>query len=142
MSVLIELMVIPPFRSLANTIDSGHLIEYVFDDILFRLPIISPGETTPNNDYPKAKTRSTRGLAFQLLCILCQATPHNFNQLLSLLQSQHETITRPITWDYNPEKLGLSPVGHVGLRNLGSTCYMNSLLQQFYAVSCFLNVVL
>jgi hypothetical protein len=31
----------------------------------------------------------------------------------------------------------ISSSGYVGLRNLGSTCYMNSLLQQFYMVPEF-----
>ena len=40
-------------------------------------------------------------------------------------------------WGFNPEKVIRSPVGYVGLRNLGATCYMNSLLQQFYMVPEF-----
>jgi uncharacterized UBP type Zn finger protein len=33
-------------------------------------------------------------------------------------------------WNYTPTAAEKSPTGYVGLRNLGATCYMNSLIQQ------------
>jgi len=35
-------------------------------------------------------------------------------------------------WDYRPERYDKAGSGHVGLENLGCTCYMNSLLQQLF----------
>ena len=40
-------------------------------------------------------------------------------------------------WNYNPISEEKSISGFVGLLNLGATCYMNSLLQQFYMIPNF-----
>ena len=39
-------------------------------------------------------------------------------------------------WDYDSRKA----TGHVGLRNMGATCYMNSLLQAFFHIPRFREV--
>lgn len=50
-----------------------------------------------------------------------------------LLQLHSEVSAPPNNvWDYRPHRESRSPAGYVGLRNLGSTCYMNSLLQVLY----------
>jgi len=41
------------------------------------------------------------------------------------------------TWNYSPEAFEKSATGYVGLKNLGATCYMNSLLQQLFMVPAF-----
>lgn len=41
------------------------------------------------------------------------------------------------TWSYVPLGNEKAPCGYVGLRNLAATCYMNSLMQQFYMVPQF-----
>ena len=37
-------------------------------------------------------------------------------------------------WNVKVEQAAKSSTGHVGLRNLGATCYMNSCLQQFFMI--------
>ena len=40
-------------------------------------------------------------------------------------------------WNINPDVEEKSSAGFVGLRNLGCTCYMNSVMQQFYMIPTF-----
>lgn len=42
---------------------------------------------------------------------------------------------KPNEWKYEPEKEWKDPDVFVGLKNLGSTCYINSLVQQLFMVS-------
>jgi hypothetical protein len=45
-------------------------------------------------------------------------------------------------WNYSPESFARSATGLVGLRNLGSTCYMNSIFQQLFHIFPFRYLVL
>ena len=40
-------------------------------------------------------------------------------------------------WKYQPSAYDKASNGYVGLKNLGATCYMNSLMQQFYMIPDF-----
>ncbi|CAD8045417.1 unnamed protein product [Paramecium sonneborni] len=85
-----------------------------------------------NNDYykyPIYKRKLTRKRAFQLLLQLSKSQNHLI-QLLPLILNHHK-----LKFDLNEIDMDLGVKGShgfVGLKNLGATCYINSLLQQFY----------
>ncbi len=56
-----------------------------------------------------------------------------FRQIENLLRG----VPSPRSFNYKPHSEGRSSYGFVGIRNLGATCYMNSLLQQFFLTKVF-----
>ncbi|CAD8169747.1 unnamed protein product [Paramecium pentaurelia] len=79
--------------------------------------------------YPVYKRKLTRKRVFQLLLELCKDENH-LQEMLPLIQNHHK-----LKFDINEVDMDLGVKGShgfVGLRNLGATCYINSLLQQFY----------
>jgi hypothetical protein len=71
-------------------------------------------------------------------------------QLVSHLQTpeictQFRTLFTKFTydaWHTNGDHFELNFEGHVGLTNLGCTCFLNSILQQFFAVRAFRQLIL
>ena len=59
------------------------------------------------------------------------------SSLITLLNQQLSGTTKVFGWDFDPEKYLRSVCGFVGLKNQSSTCYMNSLLQQFFMMPEF-----
>lgn len=91
------------------------------------------------SDFPKCKTQDTRSLAYQLLLTLGEDNcGPNFQLLVGCMLRQHaQDVSRLRGWDYSVQRQNRHPGGYVGLKNQGSTCYMNSLIQQFYMMPKF-----
>ncbi|KAK8884118.1 Ubiquitin carboxyl-terminal hydrolase 34 [Tritrichomonas musculus] len=71
-----------------------------------------------------------------------------YKQFENTIQSQSTSNTlrqffdqRFDVWNYNSSEHIQSPLGYIGLRNLQSTCYMNSLFQVFNQIPEFLNLI-
>ncbi len=95
---------------------------------LFAIPTARVGDHAP----PKCKSAESRAAALHLLALLSR-DELNLRALLDKLNTHHSgSLRRFSTWEYHPGTDDKSIYGYSGITNLGATCYMNSLLQQFY----------
>jgi ubiquitin carboxyl-terminal hydrolase 9/24 len=95
---------------------------------------------------PKCKSPDSRKAAFKLL----QAISSGMNDItvevtnflkVPLLKNFWRTSTNS-DWHIVPLTSERSKSGYVGLKNLGCTCYMNSMMQQFFMLTDFRNTIL
>jgi len=126
--------------------NSDVFIRYVFYQCLFSFP--SAGD---NGSFsaPKCKTLESRESAFNVLRALCEDCLNNVHKITQLLLDSHhsyesEPPRRDLLheWHFDPISRDKGSTGHVGLRNLGATCYLNSLLQQFFLIEPLRNGLL
>eukprot|EP01129_Flabellula_baltica_P011122 TRINITY_DN4802_c0_g1_i1.p1 TRINITY_DN4802_c0_g1~~TRINITY_DN4802_c0_g1_i1.p1 ORF type:complete len:2081 (-),score=416.76 TRINITY_DN4802_c0_g1_i1:9-6251(-) len=103
------------------------LVELVYDECLFNIPL---SDSDLISGPPKCKTQVSRKAGLELLDVLSNEQTILVNLCKKLLQ-EHDYLGYDVPGNYYP-KLYEKSIEHVGLKNLGTTCYMNSLLQQFY----------
>lgn len=95
---------------------------------------------------PKCKHPDTRNNGFELLLELSKISPQVIVQVTSTLDKFHIDpswrTSRKADWNNSPVSKEKSQTGFVGLKNLGCTCYMNSILQQLFMISSFREAIL
>lgn len=114
------------------------LIHELFYGCLFDVPFSRSDRRAP----PKCKTKASRKAAFSLLVEFADKCPANFVELMDLVVPFVSKCERHIEWGFSPDSYEKSSSGFVGLRNLGATCYMNALMQQFFMTKPFRNGLL
>ncbi|RYE98641.1 MAG: hypothetical protein EOO41_02140, partial [Methanobacteriota archaeon] len=101
---------------------------------------------SPRTPGPLCQTELSRQAALDCLLALVRCSVRNAALLMRLLTLQlhgwlnepSSALTLPSAWRVDPNDRELvSPVGYVGLRNLGCICYMNALMQQFFMMEPF-----
>ena len=80
--------------------------------------------------YDKIKMMSfARKYVYELLDNYCARNAVKSSAIREYIRGVHTQLPPPSSHDFKPERDNKSATGYVGLRNMGSTCYMNSLLQ-------------
>jgi len=80
---------------------------------------------TIDNEGSLCSDDSSKSEAYNLLLTLCSWSDDIVGLVLSRLRDLHLSVPSPSSFPYKPEKEQRSEVGYVGLKNMGSTCYMN-----------------
>ena len=135
------------------------LYEYNFETIIPRFinEFIITFDTNENSqisqidnlkNYSKYSNYDYVEYIFQILTIIISLHPEKYLKLFFLnediqnLRERHLTKIDESLSEYNPYEKNKSYNQYIGLKNLSSICYMNSVLQQFFMIPLFRNAIL
>jgi len=120
----------------------SRLVRTLFTQHLFGIGS-STGSGPSAVSLPICKKEPTRKAAFSLLLELCDHNLDGYTELISLVLEFHrQDIQAQWPWNYSPTLIERGMSGYVGLKNMGATCYMNSITQQFFMIPSFRQAIL
>ena len=129
-------VIIPRYPGRINSSLLSNLLSSLFDLEVSRLV----GE----NSTPKYKHATTRKIIFSLILTMASTSVDLSSQVLNFLYSSTVSSVSVSAPDpssssssfskSDPDTRLKSSTGFVGLRNFGSTCYLNSLIQQLFMI--------
>ena len=102
-------------------------------------------EHEPQLQNAKLKSPEIRLQAIELAMTIAKGSNCPFDLLKCLMPLHENPQWRThglLDWNITPRKVEKSTSGYVGLANLGSTCYLNSFLQQLFMIPQFRNQII
>lgn len=126
--------------AVAETELGKNLVSILLDDFLFTMPTAEDNEKRAICD-----TVYSRQAAYKVIATFLKSSPAGFEQVLTELSKLTSLASHKISsswgmqFSYDVKKSDLT---FLGLKNQGCTCYMNSLLQQFFMNTTFRDSIL
>ncbi|KAF9573120.1 hypothetical protein EC968_008969 [Mortierella alpina] len=126
-------------------LDTGfRIIDFVFDECLFPQTLAgTPSSTAVALKPAKCASEGSRSAAFGYLEEAVRGSPEALRLVINKTRRHFERDSEmEDQWGYDPQMIKRARCGFVGLQNLGATCYVNSIIQQFYMNESFRHGIL
>ena len=131
-------------------VNSKLLYEYDFDNLLLLLinNCLINTKNNFNKNYSKYNDKEYIGTLFELIEKIISINPNKYiftffnNDDIKNLKIKHLSKLPDDKGNYDPKLELKNSTNYLGLKNLSSLCYMNSVLQQFYMIPIFKKSIL
>ncbi|KAI7819439.1 hypothetical protein BC939DRAFT_460245, partial [Gamsiella multidivaricata] len=110
------------------------IIDYIMDDCLFpQGSHFSDTVDATTLQVAKCQSEGSRSAAFEFLEESAKGEPETLRHIIMKTRNQFARESEiEDQWGYDPQMIKKAGCGFVGLQNLGATCYVNSIIQQFF----------